>query len=255
MSQISQSIRKFNRFEIKYILTLKQAEDLKKDLALYLVPDQHSTNDGRYKLASVYYDSPKLNCYWEKVNGDRFRRKLRIRHYESSTPLQGSTPVFAEIKQRIGKVTQKRRAVLTYDQALQLCNHRVIPEYAREDKAVIEEIYEFIWRYNLQPVNIIRYDRQAFMSRDWDQGLRVTFDTKIRSQEHPLSLQTDMSDLPIVSENQVILEIKVNEQIPMWLTQIIAAHNLHTTGFSKYCRGIESRKFIPTYYSQVGIYH
>ena len=219
-----------------------------------MIPDKHSKNDGRYKLASLYYDSPKLNCYWEKVNGDRFRRKLRIRHYESTADLKGSTPVFVEIKQRIGMVTQKRRAILRYDQALQLCNDRVIPKYAREDKSVIEDIYSFVWQYNLQPVTIIRYDRQAFMSRDWDQGLRVTFDTKIRSQDHPLGLQTDTGNLPIISENQVIMEIKVNEQIPRWLTEMIAAHNFHTAGFSKYCRGIESRNIIPTHYSRVGIY-
>lgn len=245
MSSISQAIRKFNRFEIKYILSLKQTEDLKKDLNAYLIPDEYSGEYGFYNLSSLYYDSPQLNCYWEKVNGNRFRRKLRIRHYESNQILTPETNVFVEIKQRIGKVTQKRRAVLSYEKALQLCNNRVIPEHNRQDRKVIEEIYAFIWQYNLQPVEIIRYRREAFMSRDWDQGLRVTFDTEISSQDYPLLLDSDSRAELIIPPNRVIMEVKVNEQIPMWLTEMIAHHNFQVIGFSKYCQGIESRRIIP----------
>jgi len=36
------------------------------------------------------------------------------------------------------------------------------------------------------------------------------------------------------------MEIKVNERIPYWLTNMIAAHNLQRVGVSKYCRSIET---------------
>jgi hypothetical protein len=37
-----------------------------------------------------------------------------------------------------------------------------------------------------------------------------------------------------------VMEIKVNERIPTWLTGMIAAHNLHRMAVSKYSRSIEA---------------
>jgi hypothetical protein len=133
MSNISHTIRKFNRFELKYLITLQQAEQFKSALRAYLTPDEHGHNNGRYALSSLYYDSPDLRCYWEKEYGLRFRRKLRIRRYETDEPLTEETPICLEIKQRVDRVTQKRRVVLTYGDALRLCNDRQLPECAPED--------------------------------------------------------------------------------------------------------------------------
>ena len=246
MSDISSVIRKFNRFELKYLITLQQAELFKSALRAYLVPDEHGNNDGRYALASLYYDSPNLRCYWEKVDGVKFRRKLRIRRYETGEVLTEDTSVFLEIKQRIDRVTQKRRAILPYSEALRLCNDRQIPDYAPNDKAVIEEIYVFLWQYNLRPASIVRYDRQAFIGTDYDIGLRVTFDTSLSFQCHPLHLHEQPSGLPMLPANLVVMEIKVNERIPYWLTEMIAAHNLQLVRVSKYCRSIEAAQNMPS---------
>ena len=42
MNHLSHIVRSFNRFELKYLVTLSQAERLKSSLAAYLVPDEHS---------------------------------------------------------------------------------------------------------------------------------------------------------------------------------------------------------------------
>jgi hypothetical protein len=42
------------------------------------------------------------------------------------------------------------------------------------------------------------------------------------------------------------MEIKVNERIPYWLTEMLAAHNLNMTRISKYCRSIELAQNIPS---------
>ena len=77
MPNLSHTIRRFNRFELKYVITLQQAARFKAALRPYLLPDDHG--DGAYTLSSLYYDSPDLRCYWEKVDGVRFRRKRRTR--------------------------------------------------------------------------------------------------------------------------------------------------------------------------------
>lgn len=240
-NNLSHTIRRFNRFELKYLVSLKEAEVFKKALRTYLLADEHGSGNGRYTLASLYYDSPDFRCYSEKVDGIRFRRKLRLRRYETvDTPLKEDTPVFVEIKQRLDRVTRKRRIVLPYGEALRLCNKRQYPEQvAAEDEAVVDEIYAFLWQYNLRPVSIVRYDRQAFIGTDYDLGLRVTFDTTLNYQVHQLRLEEEPSSLPMISPDRAVMEIKVNERIPYWLTEMIAAHNLKMIRISKYCRSIE----------------
>jgi hypothetical protein len=248
MSNYSQQIRSFNRFELKYLISLRQAGELKKILKKYMLPDAYGNRDDRYQVSSLYYDSPDLRCYWEKENGIKTRRKLRIRYYDSGSVITERTPVFMEIKQRVDRVTQKRRALLPYIDALRLCNDRQMPECDLIDRPLVEEVYVFLWQYNLVPSSIIRYDRQALVGTIYDPGLRVTFDNDITLQLNPLHLHEICSSLPLTSPNQVIMEIKVNEQIPYWLTELIAEKNLNLIRVSKYCTGIEAAWKMPGFH-------
>ena len=246
MNTLSRTMRSFNRFELKYVITLQEAERFKSGLRAYLVPDAYGNASGRYTLTSLYYDSPDFHCYREKLDGVRVRRKLRIRRYESSAPFTDETPVSVEIKQRVDRVTQKRRAILPYAEALRLCNDRQVPDHAPEEKAIIEEIYAFVWQYNLRPASMVRYTRQAFVGTEYDIGLRVTFDTDLAFQSHRLHLHEPSSGLPMLPANLVVMEIKVNERIPTWLTEMIAAHNLQMVRVSKYCRSVEAARNTPS---------
>ena len=132
------ALRTFNRFELKYVVTKREIARLRPELAAYMERDPYAGSDGRYTLSSLYYDTPARDCFWAKLDGLRFRRKLRIRHYEQPAALLDETPVFVEIKQRVDRVTQKRRAVLPYADALELCDERIIPEHEARDEAVVE---------------------------------------------------------------------------------------------------------------------
>jgi len=240
------AIRSFNRFELKYLISLKKAEAFKQDLRTYLSVDSNGNDSGRYRLGNLYYDSPDLRCYQEKEDGVRVRRKLRIRYYETDALFTEGKPVFVEIKQRIDRVTQKRRIVLPYFEALRLCNDRVLPDHLDEDRATLEEIYAFVWQYNLQPSMIVRYTRMAFVGKRFDISLRITFDTSLVCQPLPLRLHEQWTGLPLLDTGWVVMEIKVNDRIPLWLTQLIGAHNLKTVPFSKYSRSIAACNAIPT---------
>ncbi len=238
MSNLSHTIRSFNRFELKYLTTLRQAEAFKHALGAYLKPDEHGNDAGGYYLTSLYYDSPDYRCFWEKLDGIKVRRKLRLRYYESAGPLGADTPIFAEIKQRVDRVTQKRRAVLPYRAALQLCDEREIPEHAPRDAPVIEEIAGLLWQYNLRPASIVRYKRQAWVGLEYDLGLRVTFDTELSYRATSLALHEPQPGLLLFPTDWAVVEIKVNERVPYWLTEMVAAHDLNLTRMSKYCQSI-----------------
>jgi len=127
---------------------------------------------------------------------------------------------------------------------LRLCNDRQIPDRELGDKAMIDEIYVFLWQYNLRPASIVRYDRQAFTGTEYDVGLRVTFDTSLSFQAHQLHLHEQFSGLPMLPASSVVMEIKVNERMPYWLSDMLAVHNLQRVGVSKYCRSVEAARSI-----------
>jgi hypothetical protein len=146
----------------------------------------------------------------------------------------------------VDRVTQKRRAALPYEEAVRLCNDRQMPHHAPDDEDLVEEVFAFLWQYNLRPASIVRYDRQAFIGTDYDLGLRVTFDTSLSFQAQRLYLHEQPSGLPMSHPGLAVMEVKVNERIPYWLTETIAAHNLQLARFSKYCRSIDAAKNMPS---------
>jgi SPX domain protein involved in polyphosphate accumulation len=250
LASLSHTIRSFNRFELKYLVPIRDAEQFKRALRANLVPDEHGDRLGRYNVSSLYYDGPDWCFYWEKVDGMRFRRKLRIRHYEPDQPLSEETPVFVEIKQRLNQVTQKRRVQLTYGEAMRLCDERLMPEASAssltaQDADVLEEIEAMVWQYDLRPASVVSYARQAWVGTEYDLGLRVTFDIDLHYRAHRLELHDEDGGLLLFPPEWTVVEIKVNERIPYWLTELVAAHNLNLVRISKYCRSIELAQGLP----------
>jgi hypothetical protein len=44
----------------------------------------------------------------------------------------------------------------------------------------------------------------------------------------------------------VVMEIKINERMPYWLTEMLATHNMQIIRISKYCRSIEAAQNMPS---------
>ncbi|MFN8677245.1 MAG: polyphosphate polymerase domain-containing protein [Thermomicrobiales bacterium] len=232
------AIRRFNRFELKYVADRRLVEAFRQELPGKLARDPHGV-DGFYPIWSTYYDSPDLRFYWEKFDGEKFRRKLRIRHYGTPGELTGDTPVFAEIKQRVNRVTQKRRVHLPYEAALRLCAG-IPPESADPpDSAVIEEIEAMVRQNMLRPTTVVGYVREAFFGRDEDSGLRVTIDSRIRGRDRDLDLRWPGENRYVIPPHLSVVEMKVNERVPYWLTELIARHNISLIRVSKYCQSVE----------------
>ena len=98
--------------------------------------------------------------------------------------------MFVEIKQRVDRVTQKRRAVLPYADALELCDERIVPEHEARDEAVVNEAFELVVRHNLEPACITTYQREPWIGGEYDPGLRVTIDSDLRYRVHDLWLDS-----------------------------------------------------------------
>ncbi|MEU8319253.1 polyphosphate polymerase domain-containing protein [Nonomuraea sp. NPDC048881] len=234
----------FNRYEIKYLVDAWEAVALREEIEQRLDRDQHSGEAG-YGIWSVYYDTRQLRFYWEKIEGLKFRRKLRVRHYGDRWRVDGATPVFVEIKQRVNRVTQKRRVSLAYADALRLCDGRQMVEHDPSQRAFLEEVLDLVLRLDLRPVAMTGYQRHAYLGRDADVGLRVTFDRRIRGRDRDFHLGADAENRFIVPAGKSIVEVKADERVPYWLTDLTAKRNLQVVRVSKYCQSVEAHGLAP----------
>ena len=161
--------RRFNRFELKYVIGINRANRIQDDLALRTQLDSHG-RDGTYRLLSLYYDSPSRECFWAKVEGLKFRRKLRLRIYVPDDITSVSTGI-VEIKQRINRTVQKRRLALALDDAEALCEGR-LPSSNLDpvDRQVASEVAYLVRGMHFEPSAITAYRRQAFVGSQYDPG-------------------------------------------------------------------------------------
>lgn len=228
----------FQRFEFKYQLPIETIDGMLPQLLKYMDFDPYAQKypDGAYTVASLYYDSAGLACYYEKIEGLEIRKKLRVRFYDFN--LQAETPVFLEIKRKYDNVVVKDRLPLTYQESYNLLvnNQKFGKPLSDHDQAMLNE---FLWlklHNGMVPQNMILYDRKPLISKI-DPNFRVTFDFNIRA--FPANWLTAVGPTKLVNPGIAIFEVKFNNILPFWFHQIIQQYNLQQLPFSKYCRSLE----------------
>jgi SPX domain protein involved in polyphosphate accumulation len=236
-------IRRFNRFELKYILPVSQCAVIIDELRRQIAPDQHGGDEG-YSIVSLYYDSPAHDFFWAKIEGLKFRRKVRLRIYPGDD-ITKVTSGSVEIKQRINKTVQKRRLELPLEQGEALCAGKLeLTGLDALDMQVASEITYLSRSMDLLPTAITAYKRRAFEGRDENAGLRVTFDTQVASRVHALTVNAAASNRLILPEDWCIMEVKADERVPEWTTSMLARHGCQLHRVSKYCAGVAMLKGI-----------
>jgi hypothetical protein len=229
----------FNRYEIKYLVDRTLVATLREELAARLNVDDYAAGGG-YGVWSLYYDTEWLRFYWEKIEGIRFRRKLRIRHYGDRFSIDDDTPVFVEIKQRVNRVTQKRRVQLSYRQARQLCDRRRMVDCGQGGRGFLEEVLGLVCGLDLRPIAVTGYTREAYLGRGAELGLRVTLDHRVRGRDRDFHLGAEAENRMIIPPSRLIMEVKANDRVPYWLTDLTARHSLSVVRVSKYCQSVEA---------------
>lgn len=246
------SIKYFNRYELKYVINQAQQSQIVESLSPYMEADRQDERGGGYLVTSLYYDSLDYKAYWDKIEGHRFRRKLRIRAYGDERVTDASQ-LFVEIKQRVNKTLQKKRLILSYEAAKQLCGAGRLPDdLAAEDRSLAEEICYLSKTLNLRPTCLVAYRRLAFNGTDYDPGLRITFDSQLKSRTHDLTLSslTYTKNSYFVPPQWIVMEVKVNNRVPYWVTQLLGKHGCTLRRVGKYCTALEEAR-LPHYQPRV----
>ena len=112
----------FQRFECKYIVDPLTVARMRSYLEPFMRADGFARNypDGRYRVSSLYLDSPDLALYQQTHAGEKDRFKLRVRTYDDDP----SHPAFVEVKRKVNQVVHKRRVGLDRDDARALLMRR-----------------------------------------------------------------------------------------------------------------------------------
>lgn len=217
------AITVMKRYELKYLLSGEQTDYLRKRLEGHMEIDRY----GKTSIASLYYDTPTYQLIRTSVEKPLFKEKIRLRSYGIATE---DSPVYLELKRKAYGIVYKRRVETTIPLV-----HRF---FAGEGDIcspgqINREITTFRDYYRtLVPACLIIYDRTAYFEPDGD--LRLTIDDNPRYRTDNLTLTESMEGKSLLADGWAILEVKVQEAMPLWLTSILSEGKIYKGSFSKY---------------------
>lgn len=223
----------FQRFELKYMLTLSQKEELLKVMAPYMRLDQY----GRTTIRNIYFDTQNYRLIRHSIERPLYKEKLRVRSYRRATR---DEDVFVELKKKFKKVVYKRRLAMPLCGAMDWLQG---DDRKKPTGQIAEEIHYFRDFYGeLKPAVFLSYEREAFYSLDGSE-FRVTFDENILARNTDMDLCSEVYGTSILPEGKVLLELKAPGAIPLWLTDFLSKNKIYKTSFSKYGTAYQTMLF------------
>ena len=218
--------RKVDRHEIKYSVSVFEAELLKRRLGALLRPDPHVRADGSYFIRSVYFDDPDFTAYNEKLAGVKERTKYRIRFYNMDDSV-----IFLERKSKDGDFSGKDSVPLTRAQADALI---LGTEDLRRESGLLGELGRLragVWR----PVVIVDYDRWPFIYKDGN--VRITIDANVRTCPYSTDcFNPRLLTVPVLDDGEAVLEVKYDAFLPAPVRSLIEGVRKQRCAVSKYTK-------------------
>ncbi len=219
----SRPIVVMKRYELKYVLTKEQKDYIIGELKGHMQADQF----GLSQIASLYYDTPDYRLIRTSLEKPLFKEKIRLRSYGLATD---TSPVFLELKRKADGIVYKRRVQTTIPLVNKFfaCEGDICaPGQINSEITTFRDFY-----MDLVPACMIIYDRTAYFEPGGD--LRLTIDNDPRYRSDHLDLKYSMDGTSLLPEGGAILEIKVQQAMPLWLTEILSRGKIYKSSFSKY---------------------
>ncbi len=238
------------RYERKYLVPVELMSAVRQRLWPFIIPDAYARKNSsgiyEYTVRSIYLDTYDLECYQQKSEGLQFRRKLRIRGYNT---LNADSKVILEIKRKIGNRIKKHRSTLLFSNLNNLLKSPDLEQYIIQGKREesIDDARRFFFhlkKRQFAPTNLVVYEREAYQGK-MDKGVRITFDKNIRSRIFPKmdSLYDDVNLKPLFNDH-FVLEIKYfTDQMPVWARSLVQEFKLRNDAISKYTIGYDVSKY------------
>ena len=233
------AIEVFNRYENKYILDTFTYTKIRGDLSQRMELDAYNRGGACYTICNLYYDAEDSTLIRTSLGKPKYKEKLRLRAY--GVPALHDM-VFIEIKKKVNGIVNKRRTQMKLSEAYAFLSTKQKPEtkpYMNEQ--VVNEISYLIRRIDLAPKTYLAYDRIAYFDKE-NRGLRISFDANIRARREDVRLELGSSGKRLMEPQFWLMEIKTENALPYWVTEMLAKHQVYSTSFSKY--GTEYKNFV-----------
>ena len=229
------------RLEYKYLIAESLALRVREFVRCHLEPDEYGATqpDGAYAIHSLYLDSDDLKTYWETVNSNKNRYKLRLRYYDDDP----ESPVFFEIKRRLNDAILKQRGGVRRSAVAWLLSGQLPePEHLLSAQAkqfvALQRFSQIMLGIEARPMAHVAYRREAWVSSR-DNSVRVTMDREVRvAPAFTATLQTDIGRHVRPFGNRVILELKFTDRFPKWFQVLVEAFGLTRGPAAKYAGGV-----------------
>lgn len=213
--------------ELKYLINFKQMLEIEARLQSFCAHDPNG-EQGVYEVMSLYYDTPDLQFYRDKVEGEFSKKKIRLRVYRQKNSTWKNAAL--EIKRRDGHLVTKTRQKL---------NHLSIESECKDLNVLLNQQNKL-----LKPAATVFYQRKAWLSPEIH-GLRFTFDQNLAvlspdvfsaGTSFAFALPAKMQKLPIV------FEIKSYAGVPQAILQLLQKIAVPQISFSKYALALEKQR-------------
>lgn len=215
------------RHEWKYELSAGDLPVLRQRLRAVMDLDSHAP-EGRYKVRSLYLDTPTDRALREKLDGVDKREKFRIRLYNGDTSV-----IHLEKKSKRGGLGNKQSAPLTASQVRAILDGD-LDWMVDSPQPLVRELYAKMRTQLLRPKTVVDYTREPFVYGPGN--VRVTLDYDIRTG---LGC-TDLLDPALVTvpagNAPVILEVKWDAFLPDVIRQAVSLPGRRVGAFSKYAQ-------------------
>ena len=229
------------RFELKYQIREEVALAVRDFVAAYLEIDEYGATRANlsYPVHSLYLDSDTLTLYWNTINGNKNRYKLRLRFYEN----RPSAPIYFEIKRRMNDAILKQRGAVKREAVdWILSGHLPGPSnlVSSDPKHLValQRFSQLMVENHAKPKAHVSYLREAWISPH-DNSVRVTMDREVLCAPEPTARFVAEMDRPVrVFGRAVILELKFTGRFPDWFRELVRVFSLPQCSAAKYADGV-----------------
>ncbi len=214
----------FKRYEIKYILTSSERNDLCRLMDGRMKIDRY----GHTTIRNIYYDTDNYRIIRSSLEKPLYKEKLRVRSYGR---IKEDDNVFIELKKKYESVVYKRRIALPERMAYEWLakgGPRPVRSQIADEIGYFRDFYE-----GLRPSVFLSYEREAYTPED-QSDLRITLDSNIIARNYDLSLLCGVYGGNVIDRDLTVLEVKTSGSMPLWLIRFLNENGIHKTSFSKY---------------------
>ena len=214
------------RHEYKIFINHFDYFTIRSKLKAIMPQDSHVGQTGEYKIRSLYFDNADDKALWEKISGINMREKFRIRCYNDNHDY-----IKLEKKSKFNGLCNKVSEIITKDEVRRIINGD-IKWMLDSNRPLLSELYVKMKTEQLRPRTIVDYTREPFVYKAGN--IRITIDKNIKTSVRNIDMLDPGVPMVTAEGDLMILEVKYDNYIPAFISEIVNIDTRQTSSFSKY---------------------